>query len=61
MLRCLLSIVFKKKIEQNINFIAHFFTMKGFYKYAYEISPIGPNEKKIYFAIWIFFAGFGFE
>ena len=49
MLRCLLSIVFKKKIEQNINFIAHFFTMKGFYKYTYEISLISPIEKNIIF------------
>ena len=49
MLRWVLSIEFKKKIEQNINFVAHFFTMKGFYKYTYEIFLISPNEKIIIF------------
>ena len=55
MLRCLLSYRIQKKIEQNINFIAHFFTMKGFHKYTYEISLIGPNGKKIIFCNMEFF------
>ena len=29
--------------------------MKGFYKYTYEISLIGPNEKKIYILQYEFF------
>ena len=45
----LLTIEYEKKIEQNINFIAEFFTMKGFHSDTYEISLIRPNEKKIIF------------
>ena len=42
----LLTIEYEKKIEQNINFIAEFFTMKGFHSDTYKISLIRPNEKK---------------
>ena len=61
MFRGLLTIEYEKKIEQNINFIAEFFTMKGFYSDTYKISLITPNEKKIYFAIWIFYVISGFK
>ena len=47
MLQSLWTIEYEKKNEQNINFIAEFFTMKGFYSDTYKISLIRPNEKKI--------------
>ena len=46
MLKGPLTIQYEKKIEQNINFIAEFFTMKGFHSDTYKISLIRPNRKK---------------
>ena len=51
MLQGLLTIEYKKKrLNKNINFIADFFTMKGFYSDTYQISLIRPNSvRKLYF------------